>query len=66
MKMTEGRAIALVFFVGLCAITAGCVVLTSVGAGGGAVALMTLVVGAVVIQFLDAVVQRYVKERRKR
>lgn len=66
MKMTEGRAIVLVFVAGIVAIFASCSVLISLGAEGGALFLMAMAICVVVIQAFDAIMQHYSKERRKR
>lgn len=65
MKLTEGKALALVFLGIAIAFVGAYAVLTSLGAGNGAIVLMALVLMIAGTQVLEAIVHHYSAERRK-
>lgn len=66
MKMSEGRAFALVFVGMAIAIIAGYAALASVNADGAAYGLMLVVVTGGAGQVANAIITHYSEERRKR
>lgn len=66
MKMTEGRALALIFLGVAVLGISGCVLLAVLDANGAAYSLLIVVVGGGAAQFSTAVIEHYAAERRKR
>ena len=66
MKMTEGKAFALIF-VGVVVLgISGCALLAALDANGAAYSLLIVFVGGGAAQFSTAVIEHYSAERRKR